>query len=202
MKLYNKIKWILGITLIFGLVLTTNLIDRNNFVQVKDAVSNIYEDRLVAKYHIYEISKLIHDKELAILKNDTLLFEKNLKSINQKINTSISSFGKTKLTIEEAEVFQDLKENLKTLEAIEADFLQNPSKNKLKIINLLDGTTDMLDALSQIQLTEGNRQMNITKRAVEDVELFTQLEIYFLIFLAILIQIIIIYNPKPKKDEA
>lgn len=201
MKLYNKIKWALGITLIFGLVLTTNLIDRNNFVQVKDSVVNIYEDRLMAKYHIYEISKLIHDKEIAILKEDTIRFEKRLKTINQNINLSISSYEKTKLTPEEAEVFQNLKDNLENLEKVEVKFLNNNFEEKSNIVGLLDETTEILDALSQIQLTEGNRQMNITKRAVEDIELFTQLEIYFLIFLAILIQIVILYNPKTKKPD-
>lgn len=84
---------------------------------------------------------------------------------------------------------------------VEVKFLNNNFEEKSDIIGLLDETTEILDALSQIQLTEGNRQMNITKRAVEDIELFTELEIYFLIFLAILIQIVILYNPKTKKSD-
>lgn len=201
MKFYNKIKWVLGITLVFGLVLTTNLIDRNNFVQVKDSVISIYEDRLVAKQYIYEISKLIHKKELAILKNDTTSFEKNFKNINQKIKSSLSNYEKTKLTTEEAQVFQDLKDDLKTLGNVETKFLNNEFENNSEILNLLKSITETLDTLSQIQLTEGSRQMNITKRAVEDVELFTQLEIYFLIFLAVLIQIIVLYNPKTDQKD-
>lgn len=198
MKFYSKIKWVLGITLIFGLVLTTNLIDRNNFTQVKDSVVSIYKDRLVAKSYIYEMSKLIHDKELAILKNDTVFLKNSFKNINQNIKISISNYEKTKLTTEEAEVFQDLKSYLSRLERTESEFLKDKTKNKSEILNLLNSINDTLDSLSQIQLTEGNRQMNITKRAVEDVELFTQIEIYFLIFLAVLIQIIILYNPKSK----
>lgn len=201
MKFYNKIKWVLGITLVFGLVLTTNLIDRNNFVQVKDSVISIYEDRLVAKQYIYEISKLIHKKELAILKNDTTSFEKNFKNINQKIKSSLSNYEKTKLTTEEAQVFKDLKDDLKTLEDVETKFLNHEFENNSEILNLLKSITETLDTLSQIQLTEGSRQMNITKRAVEDVELFTQLEIYFLIFLAVLIQIIVLYNPKTDQKD-
>lgn len=38
--------------------------------------------------------------------------------------------------------------------------------------------------------------MSISKKAIDTVELFTQLEIYILIFLAIVIQIIVIYQPK------
>ncbi len=201
MKFYNKIKWILGISLIFGLVLTTNLIDRNNFIRVKDSIVNIYEDRLVAKFYIYEITNLIHDKELAILKNDTVDYKNNVQNINQNISSTVSSFEKTKLTSEEAEIFQNLKDNLKNLEKVEARYLSNPISNKADILNELDNITSNLNALSKIQITEGSRQMSIGKQAIENVKLFTEIEIYFLVFLAILIQIIILYNPKSKNNN-
>jgi hypothetical protein len=57
-----------------------------------------------------------------------------------------------------------------------------------------------LDDLSKIQLLEGSKQMSISKKAIDSVELFTQIEIYLLIFLAIVIQIIVMYNPK-KEDN-
>ncbi|PKP42222.1 MAG: chemotaxis protein, partial [Bacteroidetes bacterium HGW-Bacteroidetes-12] len=44
----------------------------------------------------------------------------------------------------------------------------------------------------------GSRQMSISKRALDTVELFTQIEIYVLVFLAIVIQIIVMYKPKEK----
>jgi len=42
--------------------------------------------------------------------------------------------------------------------------------------------------------------MSITKRALDSVELFTQIEIFILVFLAIVIQIIVMYNPKEKGE--
>ena len=57
-----------------------------------------------------------------------------------------------------------------------------------------------LEDLSKIQLLEGSKQMSISKKAIDSVELFTQIEIYLLIFLAIVIQIIVMYNPK-KEDN-
>lgn len=201
MKFYNKIKWILGITLIFVLVITTNLIDRNNFVRVKDSVVNIYEDRLVAKGLIYKISELIHDKELAVLKNDTVSYQLDQKTVNKTINSKIQRFGQTKLVPEEAEIFENLKRNLERLEKVEEQYIENEFNNNSKILNLLDDINDNLDDLSNIQLNEGSRQMSISKKAIENVELFTQLEIYFLIGLAILIQIIILYNPNTKKTN-
>lgn len=40
--------------------------------------------------------------------------------------------------------------------------------------------------------------MSISKQALDTVELFTQIEIYILVLLAIIIQIIVMYNPKAK----
>ena len=62
MNFFNKIKWILGILIVFVLIITTNLIDRNNFVRVRDSVVTIYEDRLIVKGIIYDISKTIQEK--------------------------------------------------------------------------------------------------------------------------------------------
>jgi len=43
--------------------------------------------------------------------------------------------------------------------------------------------------------------MTLSQRAIDDVELFTQIEIYSLIFLAIIAQIIILYNPKRDPED-
>mgnify|MGYP006207280059 CR=1 FL=1 len=67
MNFYDKIKWVLGILMVFVLIITTNLLDRNNFVRVKDSVVSIYEDRLIANDLIFEISNSIKQKEIAIV---------------------------------------------------------------------------------------------------------------------------------------
>ncbi|GAK94418.1 hypothetical protein JCM19298_1546 [Nonlabens ulvanivorans] len=50
--------------------------------------------------------------------------------------------------------------------------------------------------LSDIQIKEGNRQMHIGKKAMASMELLTQMEVWIMIVLAIIIQVIILYNPK------
>jgi len=57
MRFYNKVKWVLGILIVFILILATNLIDRNNFIRVKDSVVTIYEDRLIASDLVFEMFK-------------------------------------------------------------------------------------------------------------------------------------------------
>ncbi|GGD91401.1 hypothetical protein GCM10011412_31680 [Maribacter cobaltidurans] len=182
--------------MIFVLIIATNLIDRNNFLRVRDSVTTIYEDRLVVKDIIFEIARYIQEKELAMVRKDSTYYSGRATGIDDKIQNLILRYQETKLTKEEAKVFDDLKENLVELEAQEAKFVESGKTQKEPLQSSIDDVKENLYDLSQIQLREGSRQMNISKKAVDTVELFTQLEIYVLIFLAVLVQIIIIYNPK------
>jgi hypothetical protein len=74
-----------------------------------------------------------------------------------------------------------------------ANFSVEPELNEQ-----ISAIKQILAELSKIQLNEGGRQMSISKKAIDTVELFTQIEIYLLVFLAIIIQIIVMYKPKQK----
>lgn len=201
MALLNKIKWILGILMVFVLIIATNLIDKNNFVRVKDSVVTIYEDRLIAKDLIFKISKDIHKKEIALATKDSVFFSQQNKAVNTHIESLIERFEKTKLTDVENNVFNDFKNNFNALVATEADLTHLNSQNKVKASNQISAIENNLDDLAQIQISEGSKQMSISKQAIESVELFTQMEIYVLVILAIIIQVIVIYNPKEEKQE-
>jgi len=196
MAFYNKIKWILGILLIFVLIIATNLIDKNNFVRVRDSVVTIYEDRLVANDLIFEMLESVHEKELALLRSDTGFFKTQNSKLNKNIQNLIIRFEETKLTTEEAKVFDDLKANIDNLIQAEGQFIDSNSTDNTKVVDQIDNLKENLHDLSKIQLNEGSRQMSISKNALETVELFTQIEIYIMVFLAIMIQIIVMYKPK------
>ena len=198
MAFYNKIKWVLGILMVFVLILTTNLIDRNNFLRVKDSVITIYEDRLVANDIIFEMSKLIQEKEVAIARLDSVYFLERNNQVNNDIQDLVSRFGQTKLTIEEGKTFNEFKENLASLRNSETAFIQSKFSQNKSLTNYINNLKEDLYKLSKIQLSEGRRQTSISKKAIDSVELFTHMEIYILVFLAILIQIIVIYKPKEK----
>lgn len=198
MGLYNKIKWVLGILLVFVLIVTTNLIDRNNFRRVKDSVESIYEDRLIANDLLFDLSQSIQEKELAVATNDSLFFERENITVNRHIEGLITRYEDTKLTRDEAIAFRTLKENLEELNQKEEQL-----KSVAGISSLKGEITDIkanLNELSKIQLTEGSRQMSISNRAMDTVELFTKIEIYLMVFLAIVIQIIVMYKPKKAEE--
>lgn len=196
MAFYNKIKWVLGILVVFMLIITTNLIDRNNFLRVRDSAVAIYEDRLVAKDLIFDLSKSIQEKEIAVALADSAFFIERNDQINIDIQDLIASFEKTGLTREEGNLFKEFKESLQTFRKTEAEYILRGFSEKGDLINQFTVLRENLDDLSDIQMSEGKRQMTISIKAMDTVELFTQLEIYMLIFLAVIIQIIILYKPK------
>jgi len=198
MIFYNKIKWVLGILMIFILILSTNLIDRNNFIRVKDSVVTIYEDRLIANDLIFEMSKSVHEKEIAVALLDSVFFNQINLKINDDIQSLISRFELTKLTPEESKIFDELKSNMQSLIKAEDVFVNSDLANETEVVEYISKIKSNLGALSKVQLREGRRQMSISKHAIDTVELFTQIEIYLLVFLAIIIQIIVMYKPKEK----
>lgn len=198
MAFYNKLKWILGILMVFVIIIATNLIDKDNFVRVRDSVVTIYEDRLIANDLIFEMLKTVHQKELAVSTTDSTFFKTQNSKVNENLQALVSKFEQTKMTAEESDVFNDLKRNVQSLIDSESQLLNPNYHYNLKVAKHIENLKTNLDNLSKIQLNEGSIQMSISKRALDTVELFTQIEIYVLVFLAIVIQIIVMYKPKEK----
>ncbi len=199
MSTFSKIKWTLGISMVFVLIAATNLIDRNNFVQVRDSVTTIYEDRLVAKYLIFEMAEDVHKLELAIVAGDSISLDQEFASAKESMQSLVERFEQTKLTRNEKALFNKLKSNLTEIEDVQA--IGDRNQKEIAARNLINRLKQKLSDLSDIQLSEGEIQLGITKKAVQTVELFSNIEIYLLIFLAVVIQIIILYDPKRSKEE-
>jgi hypothetical protein len=200
MKFLDKVKWILGISVVFFSIIATNLIDRMSFERVKDSVVAIYEDRLVAKDLVFELSLYVQEKEVANASNDFVFFNKRNKVVNDSIEQLTIKFLRTEMTEREARVFNDLQLNLVKLKGLEnsINLEQEVEKGDFKI--QLVRIKENLHDLSKIQLVEGKRQVFLSERAMDTVDLFTKLEILVLIILAVLVQIIVIYRPKQSRD--
>ena len=196
MKFYNKLKWILGILIVFVLIIATNLIDRNNFKRVKDSVVSIYEDRIIANDLIFEMAELVHEKEIALVAVDTAFFKQRNMQLNERFEANISRFETTKLTTDEKKVFAKLKQNFEALKESETTFLASAYQKQEPLRNNIGSLKENLHNLSKIQLSEGGRQMSISQQAMDVVEFFTRIEIFTLLLLAVVIQIIVMYKPK------
>lgn len=193
MTLFSKIQWVTSILLVFFIVLITNLIDRSNFNRLSDSVTTIYEDRIVASDILFEISSLIHKHEIAAVLNEKAFYEMQQKASINTINKLLDRYSQTKLTEKELILFTNLQEEIKTLnlkEQAEIDFSNTAIQESISKIN------QQLSGLSKIQVYEGEQQVNISDKAKDTLNLFTQIEIIFLIAMAILMQVIVLYKPK------
>ncbi|MTI20231.1 chemotaxis protein [Fulvivirga sp. RKSG066] len=196
MDFINKVKWITGIVLVFIIVLTTNLIDKDNFNRLRQSVITIYEDRIVANDLIFEMTILMQKKEMAIAVNDSAFFKNENIEVNQAWEALIERYEQTKLTNKEQRLFNELKEQKTELLALESEYVASDFSSSNSTIGKINSIVNNLSGLSKVQLDEGKRQMEISNETMKTIDLFTQVEILFLVVMAILIQIIILYKPK------
>lgn len=195
MKWGSRFRWILAMLVVFFVVIFTNLIDRNNFLQVRDSVVTLYEDRMVAKNLLFDMSLILRNKEKAALEGDSLYFADNNQSEKQQIEELMATYGQTQLTPRENALFQRLHEAWEDLLKIENKGRAAVSKVYLKQIEELYA---LLYDLNEVQMDVGRRQLLVSKRAIDSLDLFTKIEVYFLIALALVVQFLVLYNPKKK----
>ncbi len=202
-NIINKIKWTCGLLFVFFLILATNLLDRRQVEGVRNSVTTIYEDRLLVKNLIYNISTLTEEKRIAFLLSDTDFYTKKSTIINDSIYTLLNNFSNTNLTYNEKKYLERLNKNFKDIEIIEKQTLNDSSiiKNndwRNNMTNQLSYLRKHLDLLAIIQVEEGKRELTRINRAFSTVDLFTNIEVIFLIAIGVIIQIIILYPTKNK----
>jgi hypothetical protein len=196
MTLLTKIKWVASILLVFFIVLTTNLIDKDNFERLRNSVTTIYEDRIVASDLLFELLMLVQEKEFAFISSDSLFFENRSEANNREMGKLIQRYEQTKLTERERMLLFNLKRDLNHLQELEKQYISSESADKDAWLTSLDEIVQTLSDLSKVQLKEGRQHMLMSNKTMDTIDLFTQIEIVFLILMAILIQVIILYKPK------
>ena len=191
MKIQNKLKYVFGSIFVILIVLATNQIDQNNYTKRNETSSSIYKDRLIASDILIQLSECFRNLEVSVIIGDS---SRQVIDFSQfdKISTLFSKFEETKLVEEEARTFEQLKQKSSDLEMMLKD---SSIQHEITLLSINRIRQDIL-LLAEIQMVEGNRNYRINNQAVEDIELFSKIEFYLLIILAMIIQIIILYKPK------
>ena len=198
MTLLSKIKWVASILLVFLIVLITNLIDKDNFSRLKNAVTTIYDDRIVANDILFDLNNIIHQKQLGLATSDTLFFKNVNTSCNARIEALLTQYDQTELTDKEQSIYSALKTNIATCKTLEEEFTENNFRSTTALEKSYSEIAENLQKLSKVQLKEGKQQVFISNKAIDTIDLFTQGEIIFLVVMGVLIQVIILYKPKNK----
>lgn len=204
-NILNKIMWVGGLLVIFLLVLATNLVDRRHIKDVRRSVSTMYEDRLIVKNLIYNMSNLTEEKRVAFLLSDSDFYSTKSKKVNDSIYILIDKFSNTKLTSNETRYLERLYGNFKEVEVMENQTLTNKAILESKewrntMQTKLERLKNNLNSLSDIQIDEGKRELARVNRAFNTIDLFTNIEIAFLVAIGIIAQIIVLYPVKKEKE--
>lgn len=200
MKL-SRFKWSFALSLFIIIIIATNYVDRHNFEKLQNSITTIYEDRLVVNDIIFELNLLLQEKEMAVIEANTAFFKAENKRLNQEIKDLVERFKATQLVPDEASTLTEFEENLQTLYRLETEMGQ-PNASSLKLQQHLNRLETNLYKLSKIQLEEGRRQLFIGKKAVASIDLYTQMEVYILILLALLLLFTLFYHPKKAKIDS
>lgn len=176
----------LALLVVFALILGTNLLDKNHFNTAQTALASIYEDRLVAQNYIFQITTIIHEKELRL--NDPSNLSRKKKDY-QKLEELIEAFSNTELTAEENRQFISLQNHLKELKKMDRDSIVPNQKGQI-----FHKLKNDLNQLSETQINEGRNNTQLAQKSLNTNLLLSNLEIGFLIVIGMLLLFVIFYR--------
>lgn len=197
----HKMTAALLLTLVLVLMLGTVIIDKRSVSRLESAFASVYEDRLLVESYIYHLADHLYRKKIMIEScvdlQDAGRIRQQLQSHNEAIQVLLSKYEETRFTQTETSRFNDLKQNIRTMETLEADYLDSedfnqPLRPSLKAVEQqFVLALDNLHALSGIQVEEGKGLHDDSHRVIAGFVLLSHFEIVILIGIGILIQILL-----------
>ncbi len=196
----TRIRSILLIISLLGLILTSVFLSRQRVNDIQAASSSIYEDRLVPSGIIVNLTSAIYRKRL-LLETYVLVNEKPgatqmtsaLERLNRRVDSLLTDFGQTKLTVREADRLRVLKQQLTVYNQLEADLTTNrvDSQNGQQALFAGSGNTafgqiaQTLDELSALQLTVGEELLGESRGQTNSIYVLTALQIGLVLMIAL-----------------
>ncbi len=195
----QKIRAGVALAIVFLLIVATNQIDSHHFSIVKNTLTTVYEDRILVKNYIYNISRLLDKKQNALRSNSYTQLDSLNNASNDSIRVMVNKFAKTYLTEQEGVHFRSLQNSLNSLYNHEDQLSSGTTDDELPTIDVIDNyyarIFDDLDALSKIQIEESRREIMNSNRSIDTSNLISRIEIGVLIFIGVLLQLLIFLKP-------
>lgn len=208
----QRMKIAASLTIIIVMVLMINVLNKRHFNELQESLSSVYKDRLMVEVYIYKITAYLNEKNNFLFEEDkrdlSQLLVKN-KSINDSIAVLVKDFGLTHLTVDESDIFDQLKSNLEQLYILEDSIFQNPGHSvtsnsfALKTREKLDELSNNLHLLSDIQKNEGQKLIEESNRIILNSKFALQLELVILIVIGLIVQALVFAtkSTRPKINQ-
>jgi len=199
----EKLRWILGLAVVFLLVLLSGRSNVNNYKRVQAAIETIYADRLVVKDIIYELRSLLYAKELALVTEDWNHFAAENFEGDTRAQELLEQFRATYLVPAEEKALERFVGELAGLTELEQQLglaAGRPidEEELAALVVRLDRLEGDLDLLSRIQLDEGRRQLMLGDKAIEEMDLLANIESYLLATGGVLAILVLLFIPRRK----
>lgn len=167
------------------LVLLNNYLERVHATNVKDAISTLYEDRLIAEEYILKMTSTIYQVREVLASDSNSNSKLNaIKTLNDNFNATYSAYSKTKLTPKEKTTAVEL---LNYINKFEPTFSTNNYKPSLYTKKALI----TLSKLSKIQLEESKLIMKNVESQYATIKASSQYAFAIIILILIVLQIIV-----------
>jgi len=180
----NKISAAAILFCLFAALLFSTLREQNTTEEVIEAVSAMYNDRLIVQGFIHQYTSIAQHIETSV-ETEALSGKAKERRIQQELDKAKLihvTYLNTRLTEREEEVFHSLK---KHFESIEVDGKGHDFKKVRKTLSHVYGE---LDSLAMIQLEEAKRQMNSIRKLSNTSAILFRFDVAVLITIAIIIQ--------------
>lgn len=167
------------------LVLLNNYLERVHTTNVKDAISTLYEDRLIAEEYILKMTSTIYQVR-EVLASDSNSNSKliAITKLNDNFNTTYSAYSKTKLTPKEKTTAVELLNYINKFESTFSTNNYSPSHYTNKALTTLS-------KLSKIQLEESKLIMKNVESQYATIKASSQYAFAIIILILIVLQIIV-----------
>ena len=136
------------------LVFLSNYLDRLHTRNVKNSISKLYEDRLIAEVYILKMTSAIYQiKEVLNAEINTVFKNTAFSKLSIELNDTYKAFSKTKLTTTEKETATELINHIKNLE-------KTILNNNYSPTNYTEKALFSLNKLSTIQIEESKLKLS------------------------------------------
>lgn len=198
----NRLYWTLALLVVFFLILGTNRIDQMHFERLKDSLESVYKDRLVVKDYIYDIALNLERKNLEASLGNQAFFGRPSRELSSEIDTLVALFSVSELTRREEQMLNRFKEDGQKLRSLATAYAtadeDQVEDHRARVLAVVGDMKTTLQVLSDIQIKEGKIEMMNANKSIKAINLFTRIEIIFLVLIGLVIQtLIVIKTSKP-----
>jgi len=199
-KKQSRVRSILLIISLLGLILTSVFLSRQRVNDIQATSSSFYKDRLVPSGIIVNLTSAIYRKRLLLEtfvltteKPDTNRIASALNRLNRRVDSLLTDFGRTKLTVREAERLKVLRQQLALYNQLESDLTTNrtDSSKGQQALFAGSGTTafgqivQTIDELSALQLSVGEELLGESRGQTNSIYVLTAIQIGLVLMIAL-----------------